>query len=234
MVPEISSWQAPPASLLLRDGDLHLWRFRTDISALTADTLRQSLSADECVRADRFINPLHQLRFVAARWGLRRILGRYLQCSPVTIRFAYSQLGKPSLDPGHRSGINFNLSHSGDQAVLAVTSGPDVGVDIEEVVIKDNLQQLADYAFDETEKELFTDFPVNRKQRGFYRLWTAKEARLKMLGIGLGEMKKVVMPEFGCLFVPTKGYVAAVAATCHVERIIRYHDELVPVADTPL
>ena len=226
MALEISSWQAPPPSLLIETGDLHLWRFPAEISARTADTLRQSLSADESVRADRFINPLHQLRFIAARSSLRRILGWYLQCSPVTIRFTYSQLGKPFLDKGHRSGIKFNLSHSGDWAVLAVTSGPDVGVDIEEVVFKDNLQQLADYVFDETEKALFTDFPPARQQRGFYRLWTAKEARLKMMGTGLSEIKKEIIPEFGCFFVPAKGYVAAVAVTCPVARIVRYHDAM--------
>jgi 4'-phosphopantetheinyl transferase len=231
---DISLWQSPTTSLLIKADELHLWRFRIDISVQAAAVLRQSLSAEESVRADRFINPLHQRRFIAARSNLRRILGWYLQCSPVTVRFAYSQLGKPFLDREHCPEISFNLSHSGDWAVLAVTSGPDVGVDIEEVVMKDNLQQLGNYAFDEAEMTLFSEFPVTRKHRGFYRLWTAKEARLKMLGIGLGEMKTVFMPEFGCFFVPAKGYVAAVAVACHVSRIIRYHDELVSIADTPL
>jgi 4'-phosphopantetheinyl transferase len=220
---DISTWQASPPCLLIGAGELHLWRFRTDISTPTAEILRQSLSTDECVRADRLISPLHQLRFIAARSSLRRILSRYLQCPPDSIVFSYSQLGKPFLDEGrHRSGINFNLSHSGDWGVLAVTMGPDVGVDIEEVVIKANLQQLADYAFDEAEMTLFSDFHAARKQRGFFRLWTAKEARLKMLGIGLGKIKKEVSPEFGCFFVPAKGYVAAVAVACHVARIVRY------------
>nr|WP_224746733.1 4'-phosphopantetheinyl transferase superfamily protein [Pelovirga terrestris] len=145
---------------------------------------------------------------------------------PASIVFTNSQQGKPSLGKEHRSDINFNLSHSGDWAVLAVTSGPDVGVDVEEIVVKDNVQPLTDYAFNEVEKTLFSAFPPARKQRGFYRLWTAKEARLKMLGIGLGEMKKEIMPGFGCFFVPAKGYVAAVAVTCQVARIIRYHDAM--------
>ncbi len=234
MTVDISLWQAPPSSLSIRDGDLHLWRFHIDISSQAAAVLRHLLSADEIDRADRFIKPLHQLKYIAARSGLRRILAGYLTCLPASIVFDYSLRGKPSLGKEHRSDIHFNLSHSGDRGVLAVTAGPDVGVDIEEVVIKDNLQQLADYAFNETEKSLFSVFSPARKQHGFYRLWTAKEARLKMLGIGLGEMKKVIMPEFSCFFVPAKGYVAAVAVTCPVARIIRYHDALVSVADIPL
>lgn len=220
---QVSLWHAPPAPPLIEAGELHLWRFRTDISAHTAAALRRSLAADECVRADRFINNLHQIKFIAARYGLRRILAGYLQCSSASIEFDYSQQGKPSLGKGHRSEINFNLSHSGDWGVLAVTAGPDVGVDVEEIAIKDNLDQLGNYVFHDTEKRLFAGFSPARRQRGFCRLWTAKEARLKMLGIGLGEMKKVVIPVFWCFFVPAKGYVAAVAVDCYVARIVRYH-----------
>lgn len=221
---DVSLWQSPPASPLIEAGDLHLWRFRTDISAQTADTLLKSLSADECARAGRFFRRLHQIKFIAARYGLRRILAGYMQCSPASIVFDYSQQGKPFLGKQQRSNINFNLSHSGDWAIVAVTAEPDVGVDIEEVVIKDNVQQLGDYAFDETENRQFAEFSPVRRQRGFYRLWTAKEARLKMLGVGLGGMKGVVLPRFMGFFVPAKGYVAAVAVDDHILRVVRYHD----------
>jgi len=221
---DISRWQAPPASLLIQADELHLWRFRIDISAQAAAVARQSLSADECDRADRFIKPLHQLKFTAARYGLRRILGGYLKCLPASIVFAYSQRGKPSLGEEHRTDINFNLSHSGNWALLAVTSGPDVGVDLEQIVPKEGLQQLADYAFDETEKKMFFDFSPVRKQRGFYRLWAAKEARLKMLGVGLGDVGKIAVPYYQYFFVPAKSYVAAVAVDQRVARIVRYHN----------
>ena len=222
--PDISRWQPPPESLRLAPDDLHLWRFRIGISAEAATVLRQSLTAGEIARADRFIRIQHQVKFVAARYGLRRILAGYLKCSPAAIRFDYSQQGKPSLGKDHQSSITFNLSHAGGWAVIAVTSGSDVGVDVEEVMIKDNLQQLGDYAFDEAEKRLFADFSPARRQRGFYRLWTAKESRLKMIGVGLGDMKKIIVPRFQCFFVPAKGYVAAAAADDHIVRVVRYHD----------
>ncbi len=224
MTIDTSLWQLPPATISIQAEELHLWRFRTDISAQTADNLLKSLSADECARAERFIRRLHQIKFIAARYGLRRILAGYMQCLPASIVFDYSQQGKPFLGKRQRSDINFNLSHSGDWAIVAVTAEPDIGVDIEEVVIKDNVQQLGDYAFEETEKKLFAEFSPVRRQRGFYRLWTAKEARLKMLGVGLGDMKGVVLPRFRRFFVPAKGYVAAVAADDHIIRVVRYHD----------
>ncbi len=221
---DISPWQAPPPSLLIGTGDLHLWRFRTDISARSADSLRQSLSADECIRADRFINPLHQIQFIAARYGLRHILAGYLKCLPAAILFDYGEQGKPSLQLDNAQPLDFNLSHSGGWGLVAVTSGLAVGVDLEQIVPKDSLLQLSDYAFDMEEKGLFSAFSPARQERGFFRLWTAKEARLKMLGVGFGNMNKVVLPCFQRFFVPAKGYVAAVAIDHPVKRIIRYHD----------
>ncbi len=226
MAIDISLWKPPPASLLIEADDLHLWRFRIDISAQSAANLRQLLAADECARADRFIRPLHQVKYIAARYALRWILAGYLQHPPVSIVFDYSPQGKPALGKSHRSKIRFNLSHSGDWALLAVTTGADLGVDVEEVVLKDNVQQLGDYAFNDVEKRVFANFSPARRQRGFYRLWTAKEARLKMLGVGLGEMNRAVHPRFQCSFVPAKGYTAAVATNKQLTRIVRYHYEI--------
>jgi len=220
---DISLWQSPPKTLLIEDGELHLWRFRTDIPAQTAYALRQSLAADECARADRFINPLHQLKFIAARYGLRRILAGYLKSSPASILFDYSQRGKPILSQKHQADIDFNLSHAGIWATLAVTTGSAIGVDVEEVVNKDNLEQLGDYAFDQAEKRLFANLSSARRTRGFYRLWTAKEARLKMIGVGLSELKTSFSPGFFHFFPVAKNYLAALATDTAVRKINRYH-----------
>ena len=189
-------------------------------------SFRQSLAEDELIRADRFIKPRHQLRFVAARYGLRHVLAAYLNCWPASVRFDYSQRGKPILGSNHQSDIRFNLSHSADMAVVVVALGRDVGVDVEKVVNKANLQQLGDYAFNEDEKKLHAALSPARRRRGFYRLWTAKEAGLKMFGVGLGDMKKSITPGFGCFFVPTKDYIGAVAADDDILRVCRYRLEL--------
>ncbi len=54
--------------------------------------------------------------------ALRRILSGYLGCPPDEVRYSYGPQGKPSLiDEG---GLEFNMSHSGDLALYAVTRGP--------------------------------------------------------------------------------------------------------------
>ncbi len=224
MKPDITRWQMiSPQNLQIDPHELHLWRFRIDISVTAATGLRQFLTTDEMGRAERFIRLQHQLKFVAARFGLRRILAGYLKISPAAIDFSYSQQGKPSLHKSHLSDINFNLSHSGDWATLAVTPGSDVGVDIEVVVNKDNLEQIGDYAFNQTEKILFANFSPNRRQRGFCRLWTAKEARLKMIGVGLSELRASSSPCFLHFFPVSKKYLAALATDMDVRKIRKYH-----------
>lgn len=223
MKAEVFPWRDAPAEPQLKPFDLHVWRFRIPVGDDAATRFRRWLPDDELARADRFIHPLHQIKFVAARYGLRSILARYLNCAPAAVAFAYHQHGKPFLGHQHKAGLNFNLSHSGDWAVLAVAVHTDVGIDIEKVVNKKNLQQLGDYIFDDKDKRRFYDFSPARREQGFYRLWTRKEAGLKMRGTGLADMKRPVTPKFEGFFRPAKGYVGAVVAGTDIHRIFRYH-----------
>lgn len=229
MTSNISLWQSPPGVRLIEAGELHLWRFRTDISRATAAIFCQTLAADERARAERLLSPFKQRQFVAGRYGLRHILAGYLKCAPATIAFDYGEQGKPSLRMDHARSLDFNLSHSGDWGLVAITPGFAVGVDLEQIVPKKSLQQLADYAFDDEEKRLFSTFSAARRQRGFYRLWTLKEARQKLPGVGLGAMKPGLSPCFQRFLFPAKGYLAAIATDFCVRRIVRYHQKLPPM-----
>ncbi|MCL2023838.1 MAG: 4'-phosphopantetheinyl transferase superfamily protein [Oscillospiraceae bacterium] len=73
--------------------------------------------------------------------------------------------------------FHFSISHSHGGLAVAVNACP-VGVDVE--LVRDvNAQRLGRRVF--KEDEVFSDLPQ------FFRLWTAKEARAKCRGIGLGE-----------------------------------------------
>ena len=78
--------------------------------------------------------------------------------------------------------IDFNLSHSGDYVLLAV-SGRRVGCDIEQVrPVKGSLLK---YCCRESEQEWIRTFPEEEQTEAFYRIWTAKESYIKMTGEGL-------------------------------------------------
>jgi phosphopantetheinyl transferase len=93
------------------------------------------LSEDEVARAGRFRFDEDRVRWIRARSSLRMILSRYAGEDPGNLAFAYGKHGKPALLPFTE--VQFNLSHAGDWAIVAVTQSVPVGVDIER--IRDNV-----------------------------------------------------------------------------------------------
>lgn len=85
--------------------------------------------------------------------------------------------GKPQID-----GFYFNLSHSGNMVLCAVSENP-VGCDIEK--IEKPTLRIAKRFFTENENTYLEKFEENQKAEEFFRLWTMKEAYVKMTGEGL-------------------------------------------------
>ena len=114
-------WQVPPEEWLAEPGEVHAWRIPLDLSGTLIDRLAPTLAPDELARADRLRVPRGRERFIAGRGALRDILGRYLGVPADRLSFLYGGRGKPAL-PG--SGLEFNLTHSGGLALLAVARDP--------------------------------------------------------------------------------------------------------------
>jgi 4'-phosphopantetheinyl transferase len=167
--------------LTLKSATVHLWRMSLLLQAETKAPYLALLSADEAARAERFHFRIHRERFIAARAMLRLILGLYLQKLPESLQFSYSEKGKPSLPD---SDIQFNISHSETAAVLAVTLHDPIGVDIEkrEDFFKDS---LAKRYFSSAEYASLLALPEASRSKGFYAIWSRKEALLKATGEGL-------------------------------------------------
>ena len=140
------------------------------------------LDAVECARAQRIVMPVVRDRFVLARAALRTILGHYLQIPPRRVVLREGAAGKPHLDPP--ADLAFNLSHTRDLAVLAVTAREQVGVDVE-LLGRTVASSVMRRVLDERELALVLAAPAERRDELFLRHWTAKEAYVKALGIGL-------------------------------------------------
>lgn len=157
--------------------EVHVWRVRTDVPCDAA-----SLDASERARAARLLREEDRLRFTAAHVALRALLGRVLGTEPGEVRFVEGPHGKPSLASG--GPIRFNLSHSGDLALVAVASGRELGVDLERhgpVAIED----LAARYFSEAEARALAALPPDARRPAFFRCWSRKEAFLKACGSGM-------------------------------------------------
>jgi 4'-phosphopantetheinyl transferase len=163
---------------------IHLWQIDLHLSPDEEQTQFALLSEDEQKRALRFLADKHKKRFIAARSGLRRILSQYLSMPPEAITFSYSEHHKPALAPTHQSDLQFNLAHSSDKAVIAITHQHAIGVDIEKMKPKDCLP-LAKRFFSPQEYADLLALPKTQQPTAFYCIWSRKEAILKAIGTGL-------------------------------------------------
>jgi 4'-phosphopantetheinyl transferase len=129
------------------------------------------LSEDEIARANRFKFEEDRVRWTRARSSLRLILSMYAGEDPARLTFVYGAHGKPALLPV--SDIEFNLSHAGDWALIAITRSIPVGVDIERIRpnidIAALLRRLGEADLPETTQAL-------------YQRWTTREAKSKAAG----------------------------------------------------
>lgn len=96
------------------------------------------------------------------------------------LEVAIAQGGKPYL--AKEPDIHFNLSHSGEWAVCAISSSP-VGVDIQHC--DEGRRDVASRFFHREEIRYLDSLPQFRRDEGFYRLWTLKESFVKATGRGL-------------------------------------------------
>jgi len=144
------------------------------------------LSDDERKRADRFCFADDRRRFIVARGTLRIILGRSLDMPAERIEIAEGPQGKPYVVRSGRSkGIQFNLSHADDLALVAVGWEREVGVDVERVRGNIPCTALARRFFAPEEVAALQALPPRERVAAFFRCWTRKEAYLKAIGVGL-------------------------------------------------
>jgi len=170
----------------LQENEVHLWRLYLDKLAVDENRWRALLSQDEITRADRFHFESDRQNFTATRALLRILLAAYVACDPKELTFLYGEREKPSLAPPLGGGqVEFNVSHSGARALIAIARGRAVGVDLEQ--IRDNLdhQALAKRFFSPTEQSALSALDASEQCIGFFRCWTRKEAYIKAHGSGL-------------------------------------------------
>ena len=147
------------------------------------------LSSEERQRAQRLAFPHLRRHFLAAHGAMRRILAEYAQCPPAALRFAASSYGKPFLPDCPR--LAFNLSHSGEVALLGVAQGSGsgspiaLGVDIELCRPGTDFPSISARYFSAAEQASLPDPQAEDYSCQFMRLWTRKEAVTKCLGTGL-------------------------------------------------
>jgi 4'-phosphopantetheinyl transferase len=165
------------------NGDtVRVWLFRSDQPDTVLADLFNVLDDDERGRAQAMTRDDDRRRFVVAHGATRVIIGRRLGAPADQIRWQRGPHGKPELC-GRWTGVQVNLSHSGDLNVLAVTDRRRVGVDVQKLLPDLDPVAMAARFFPPMEARFVAaagdgDGRADR----FGRLWTRKEACLKACG----------------------------------------------------
>ena len=152
---------------MLNPGEIQVWRVRLNRGQALPPTV------EEAARAARFATPSLRRRYLRAHAALRAILAGFTNAP---LELALREKGKPYLVSAPE--IRFNLAHSREMALVAVTRDVEVGVDIERVRPLPEYAAIAQRYFPEG-----SALPASVHE--FFRHWTRFEALLKAHGAGL-------------------------------------------------
>ena len=167
-------------------GEIHVWLASLDISSQLLGELGSTLSADEIARAERFHFGQDRRRFVSRHGILRSILAKYLETKPSALRFVANEFGKPRVEDSREAcNLSFNLSHSGELALIAIAIDRDVGVDVEFIDNSVPYEEIASRFFSINEIAALEALPQSLRPARFFSCWARKEAYVKARGRGL-------------------------------------------------
>ena len=158
--------------------EIDIWKFSLE---LQKDD-RTILSDDELQRFDREASTTKTDKRLAGRAYLRRILSKYTQTDASEISFAYENNRKPVL--ANYPNLSFNLSHSENLGLIAVTHSRRIGIDLECLEAERPFSKIAERFLTKNENSFINGHPEEERSQAFYQVWTLNEAYLKALGTG--------------------------------------------------
>jgi 4'-phosphopantetheinyl transferase len=164
--------------------DVEVWHVTMPMTEMDID--RSVLADAELQHAVRYRQSADRVRYMATRAALRELLGRRLQVEPVSLRFTATHRGRPELT-GAICAPSFNVSHAGEHALITLSDRREVGIDVERVDPSLNWHELVQLVCTSDERLALMAVPTSRQREWFFRSWTAKEALLKALGLGIAE-----------------------------------------------
>jgi 4'-phosphopantetheinyl transferase len=183
MIADRLQWSPPAEGPSLASDRVHVWRAFLNVPAARVQSLQRTLAAEELRRAKRYHFQKDRDRFVVARGFLRAILSEYLRTEASQLCFRYNRHGKPELLDSQ--GLRFNVSHSDELALYAISRDREIGIDLERIRPELAGQEIAERFFSPREVASLRALPEGMQADAFFACWTRKEAYLKAKGQGI-------------------------------------------------
>src|SRR5206468_875858 len=126
--PDVAGFVAPKA-LPSPSDTVSLWWCALACSAGAAAAIAGWLSSDERTRMQRFGSDMLRTRYLVGRASLRWVLARTLGVTPRDVAIERGPRGRPRL--AFAAGLDFNVSHTADVALIGLSRDARIGVDVE-------------------------------------------------------------------------------------------------------
>jgi 4'-phosphopantetheinyl transferase len=139
------------------------------------------LAPEELIRLDSISSALKKEEFALGRSILKMLLSHYIKRPAREIRIVTQGTSKPFINYP----INFNIAHSRGHFVWALSRDQSIGVDIEYIRNRKNIDGLISETLCDNERRQISQSTREIKIESFYKAWTQKEALSKCLGLGL-------------------------------------------------
>jgi 4'-phosphopantetheinyl transferase len=193
MAPDRLAWSTAPASLEIGRSEVHVWWLGDAPGAASSTTAAwRVLGSAERQRAQRYRDEQSTRAYIHSRARLRCVLARYLAMDATAVPLQSDGRGRPVVT-GRR--LACSVSRSGQDAVVAVTSGAEVGVDIEQVRPAGDATELPwSFVRERLPARLLADLDGEDTCEAFYLAWTRLEAYAKALTGGLAAITPWTRP----------------------------------------
>jgi 4'-phosphopantetheinyl transferase len=181
-----------------------VWCAALELSAEQLARCAALLSTDERERAAHFRTSALRDRYVAGRGQLRQMLAAALEQPPAALVFIYGEHRKPSL---LGSGLHFNISHTSQYMLCAISPFHNVGIDLEDTRRQVEILSIAEQFFSVQEVSALLSLAGSEQRQLFFEVWTRKEAYLKARGWGIaqGGLAQPIAPNARSMFTAHDG-----------------------------
>src|SRR5688500_297950 len=159
-----------------------VWTAPLDVDGHRMDELLHRLSPSEQKRVGALPEEKAVRQYIVSRAMQRQLLASYVGGPPSEIQFGYVAMGKPTLSRPNPIGLQFNTTHSGRLAIIAVTANRDVGVDVEQVRPVQRALKVARRCYSSEEYGRIAGLEGEDLDREFLSIWVKREGTAKARG----------------------------------------------------
>jgi 4'-phosphopantetheinyl transferase len=168
---------------LPKDNTIDIYSIDTNFSPIALTDCYALLNQQEREQAARFKFEYLSERYIYARGLLRFIISGYLNCQAKDIVFEKLPRGKPYLL--NYPQLHFNISHSNEKLLIALSKELPIGIDIEQIKMRKSIEDLVLRCLAPTEQSYWFALAKEQQLKAFYQFWTRKEAFVKATGFGI-------------------------------------------------